>query len=192
MIAALIPVKDLAVAKSRLVETLSDCERRRLVLTLLRRTADALSGSGVVARIAVTTPERAVADGVGAEWIPDAGSLNASLLAGVRWAIAVGAAGLLVVPADLPLITAADIEAVVAAGADHNGVTIAPCLDGGTGALLLRPPDAISPCFGPNSHARHLKSSARAGLRSTVVCRAGLAHDLDTPADLDAFRATRV
>lgn len=190
MIAALIPVKRLREAKTRLAGALGAEEREAVVLALLERTVAAILESGVIARLAVTTPERELAETVSAEWVPDAGSLNASLQAGVRWAIAAGAEALLIVPADLPLIQPADIAAVVNASNVRPGIAIAPCDDGGTGALLLRPPDIIAPAFGPDSYDRHREAAIRARVAVRIVTRDGLSRDLDTEADLTALRGT--
>jgi 2-phospho-L-lactate guanylyltransferase len=187
MIAAVIPIKRLEAAKSRLASVLPDDERQSLVLGLLGRTLEAVRGCAAVERVALCTPDHALAGRYGAEWVPDAGGLNASLRASARWALSSGASALLILPADLPLVTVADVDAVLAAGNGWEGITIAPCTDGGTGALLLCPPDVIAPSFGPDSYARHV-ALAR-GIPIRTVRREGLALDLDSEADLAALRS---
>jgi 2-phospho-L-lactate guanylyltransferase len=187
MIAAVIPVKRLESAKSRLAAVLSDGERQALVLDMLDRTIDAVRGCAAVERIALCTPERALAERSGAEWVPDAGDLNASLRAAARWATSAGTSALLILPADLPLVTSADIAALLAAGNGRDGVAIAACTDGGTGALLLKPPDAIEPSFGPDSYARHIGLARMRHIPVRTVSAEGLTRDLDTEADLAAL-----
>jgi 2-phospho-L-lactate guanylyltransferase len=56
---------------------------------------------------------------------------------------------------------------------------------GGTNALLLRPPEAIAPAFGPGSFEAHLRAAEAAGVAVQVVTDALLGFDLDTPDDLE-------
>jgi 2-phospho-L-lactate guanylyltransferase len=58
----------------------------------------------------------------------------------------------------------------------------------GTNALLMAPPDAIGPAFGPESCERHLDRARRAGWSAAREELSSLALDLDTPADLDSLR----
>lgn len=186
-IAAVIPVKRLAHAKSRLAGRLSPRDRAGLVLALLERAVSALETSGVVESIAVVTPEPDVARRVGTVHIADSGSLNGSLSNAATWAISEGCGGLLVLPGDLPLVSPDDICDLV--GLQSPGVTIAPTHDGGTGALLLIPPDAISPGFGHDSFARHVGWAQERGIPVRTFNRTGFACDLDTADDLERFRS---
>jgi 2-phospho-L-lactate guanylyltransferase len=60
----------------------------------------------------------------------------------------------------------------------------------GTNALLLEPPDAIEPSFGPGSCARHVRAARAAGVAHAVVDVPTLALDVDTGDDLEALAAT--
>ncbi|MDE3194365.1 MAG: hypothetical protein KGN00_11830, partial [Chloroflexota bacterium] len=89
-------------------------------------------------------------------------------------------------PADLAALRADDVAALLEA-AEEADVVIAPDRRArGTNALVLRPPDALEPLFGPDSFAAHREAASRAGLRVRVVERAGLALDLDEADDLRA------
>jgi 2-phospho-L-lactate/phosphoenolpyruvate guanylyltransferase len=99
-------------------------------------------------------------------------------------ATAAGAAATLVVAADLPLVAAEDLDAVCAAGARGPAVVVAPTHDGGTGALLRRPPRLIPTAYGPGSAARHLALARAAGASALVVDRQALALDVDDAAGL--------
>ena len=72
------------------------------------------------------------------------------------------AEAMLVVPADVPLITPDAVDLVVSSAPDGPVVVVAPAHDGGTNGLLLRPPDVISPQFGPSS-ARGARASCSSG-----------------------------
>lgn len=187
MIAAVVPVKRLADAKTRLSSRLSSAERSDLMLDLLERTVSALRASGSVSRLGLATPEPHLASSLNVESLPDGGSLNTTLRWAVEWARQIEAASLLIVPADLPLVTAGAVRTLAAAAGTSNGVVIASTRDGGTGALLLTPPDSIPPSFGPGSFQRHLSLAAERSLPTRVVNMDAFSLDLDTADDLDVL-----
>jgi 2-phospho-L-lactate guanylyltransferase len=92
-----------------------------------------------------------------------------------------------VVPSDIPLAKPSEIRRFLNSS-DGYSVAIAPSKDGGgTNALLLRPPGVISPAFGKSSFRKHLTSAHRKGLSVRVIKSAGIALDVDEPADLVAL-----
>jgi 2-phospho-L-lactate/phosphoenolpyruvate guanylyltransferase len=203
--AVAIPVRALEGAKSRLGAVLDAEERRELVELLLRRTVEAACATAGVDLVAVVSPDAdALAVGVeaGAEPIVQRSSgLNPGVVE-AREALRGRADRLLVLPADLPGITAADISALLAL-ADAAGlaggaparnlpvVVLAPDRHGrGTNALLLDPPGVIEPAFGGDSRDAHAGLAAAAG--AAYVEAAGLLElDLDTPDDLLLVEAIR-
>ena len=191
MIAALVPVKRLAEAKSRLAPRLSSEERTALVREMLDRTVWALRGSGVVDRVALATPEPDLAGSLGVELVADTGDLNGSLRRAAGWAEAGGAQGLLIVPADLPSITPEAIRSLIESSGDGPGLAVARTQDGGTGALLLMPPSLIPPAFGPDSFQRHLSLAARLRVPIHQITSGPLCFDLDTAEDLEAFQGMK-
>lgn len=98
-----------------------------------------------------------------------------------------GARGLLIVPADVPLVRAADVRALVDAAPRPGLVLVAARGGRGTNALLGCPPDAVPFRFGPASFLAHLAAAAAAGLPVRVLDLPRLALDLDRPADLRRF-----
>jgi 2-phospho-L-lactate/phosphoenolpyruvate guanylyltransferase len=183
----LIPVKRLAGAKSRLADGYEPSARQALALAMTAGVVAAARAAAGVDRVWIVTSE------------PGAGSLGAATLddGGLPWneglAHAIAALqprpqAVAVVAGDLPLVTAADIEALVAAIPAH-GIAVARAHDAGSNGLGLRPPDALVPNFGlPGSAARHLERARDAGLEAVLVDRPGLAHDIDTPADAARVR----
>ena len=103
-----------------------------------------------------------------------------------------GRAGMLVLPGDIPRVTAAEINALIDAHRATPSFTIAPAHDElGSNGVLCLPPDAVPLRFGDNSYFPHLDTARRHGIEPTIVRLAGFALDIDHPDDLRAFlRAT--
>jgi 2-phospho-L-lactate guanylyltransferase len=182
-VTAIVPVKALTDAKSRLADQLSGDERRALVTWMLGRVLDACLSADPIDRVIVVAGDReaaAVAARAGVEvLIEPVPGLPAALRAADQ--AAAGAGATLIVPADLPLATAGDLETACRARA---GVVVVPTWDGGTGALLRRPPSVVATAFGPGSAAAHLRLAAAAGVRALRLDLPNLALDVDTPRDL--------
>ena len=113
-----------------------------------------------------------------------ASTLGAATLA------AEGAAGMVQLPADLPLVTPADIAALLQAHGEAPSITLAPSRDRlGSNAVACSPPDLLPLRFGDDSFFPHLERARALGVEPAIVERPGLALDVDTPADLAAFLA---
>jgi 2-phospho-L-lactate guanylyltransferase len=189
---AIIPVKALRDAKQRLAPVLPPATRARLVLTMLEDVLGALVHVHGIARTIVVTPDGRVADTArrnGAETVREARArgLNAAVRTGLAHGMANGATRALVLPADVPLATPAEIASVLAAteATGRPRVTLVPSGDGeGTNALLLTPPDALEPEFGIGSFVRHLASAVARRLDTQVLQLPGLGADIDEPRDL--------
>lgn len=182
-----IPVRSFDGAKSRLGAVLDAEERRDLVERLLRRTVAAALATDGVTEVVVVSPDPevlGVAAAAGARPVEQRSrGLNPSLQEARGTATG---DRLLIVPADLPGVTAEALARVLAAGdaAGSPSVVLAPDRHGrGTNALLLDPPDVIDPAFGGDSRAGHawLASSADAAFAEVPDV---LALDIDTPEDL--------
>lgn len=189
---AVVPAKDLGQAKSRLAPLLSAGQREGLMLGLLRGTMAALAGAPSLAGWLVVSRDARLLDlgsRFGALAVREEGDdLNAALRQAQQVAVAHEAAALLVVPGDLPLVTAAAVEALLAARPLVGpSALLAPARDGrGTNALLLSPPGALEFAFGEDSAPRHRAAARAAGLPMALHEAAEFALDLDTPADLEA------
>jgi 2-phospho-L-lactate guanylyltransferase len=95
-----------------------------------------------------------------------------------------GATALAVIPGDIPLLTAADIDCVMQQGMQVD-VVIVPSWDSrGTNAVFLRPPDALQLRFGSWSFFPHVKQAKHKGLSYKVIRLPRVALDVDTPEDL--------
>jgi 2-phospho-L-lactate guanylyltransferase len=193
---ALVPAKLGADAKRRLAPGLGVVERRVLARAMLVDVLDALLRAPSIDGVAVVGRGAALAElagSMGVTAIPErrARSLNEAVSEGVRACSARGATTVLVAMADLPLLRARDVEAMLATGR-KDGVVAAVSRDGtGTNLLLLRPPLAIPTAFGPGSLALHRAEALRAGVPFRVRRLAGPALDVDTPGDLGVLLASR-
>lgn len=184
MIVAAVPLKRLTDSKSRLAAHLSRHERADLMSTLVRRTMSALMESEVASRIALVTPETQMANELGVELIEDDGALNSSLLAAVAWAVDSHADGLIILPADLPLLRADDLRQAMATEFAAPTIRINRSQDGGTGLLVLTPADAIEPSFGDGSFERHVNRARKLGVHVHRAPAPAFTYDLDTLDDL--------
>ena len=189
---AILPVKRLDSAKQRLASGLDDERRRALVAAMLRDVLAAIGGARMIEHTIVVSGEPVAVDLAresGAEVVADdadAGHPEAAML-GIEAAKARGASCVLLLPGDCPLLDPRDIDRLLTAVPDPY-VAIVPDRHGtGTNALLLRPPDAIRPAFGPGSCDRHVEAARAAEIPHGVERLESLALDLDTPADLIAL-----
>jgi 2-phospho-L-lactate/phosphoenolpyruvate guanylyltransferase len=196
---AVLPVKRFGAAKQRLETRLAPAARAELAEAMLADVLAAASAAHALAAVAVVTGEpRAVrlAGVAGAEVVPaprEAGQ-SAAAADGIGYTLAAGFERVLLLPGDTPLVAASDLDGLLArAAADALAAVVVPDRHGtGTNALVLSPPDALVPSFGPDSLARHRAGAEAASLAWRVERVAALAHDVDTPEDLDALaRAIR-
>ncbi len=187
----IIPAKPFTEAKTRLAETLSADERARLSRHLLQRTITVARAVGTVAVVSRSAAVRRVAKSAGAWALVETGTeLNAAIRQGMAWAERRGAASVLVLPLDLPLLTVAELQTLVTASVRQSPyMAIVPCRHGrGTNALLLHPPALIEPKFGTDSFSRHLSAAEQAGVVPQIYRLPGLSFDLDTPRDWHEYR----
>lgn len=188
-----IPHRGLAAGKTRLAGLLSPADRALLSSELLSRVLRVTQG--VVDDVVLVSPDpalRCLANASGARFLLQLGQgLNQALDQARRAALRDRVSVLAAINADLPLIRASDVAALISAADDPDAgprVVIAPDRHHlGTNAIVLSPPNAIRFRFGPGSLAAHRDEADRRGIRVTTVARPGLLLDLDTPADLETW-----
>ena len=192
---ALIPVKAFARSKQRLAPLLSSDERTALAVAMFRDVLAAASAARGVDRVCVVTSDGdalRLAAGAGAAALPEGEQRSEST--SVDWGAArcaeMGARSVLILPADLPLLTGADVEAVLAAAGEGPGVVLVPSADElGSNAILRTPPEAIPSRFGHASFERHQREAARRGLPCRVLRLPRVALDVDEVEHLEALLA---
>jgi len=181
---AVVPVKRLAQAKHRLASVLEPEPRRQLAAAMLRDVLAALTATPGLDRIVLATSEP-TATAFGCPVVDDGGGgLNAAIARAATVAEAAGAERMLVVAADVPLVTAPEIARVLAAGMEAPVIIVPDDKGLGTNALLLSPPAAIAPRFGADSRKRHTAEAGNRDLPSRELRLPNLGFDVDEPADL--------
>ena len=182
---AIIPVKASPDSKSRLAGVLDAGQRATLVEAMLDRVIEAARAARNVSRVCLLgTPRNTPTTDIGVLAEPG-GGLNAAVASAFMDAPAQGAARVIFIHGDLPLVTARDLELLAAAPAGE--IAIAPDRHGtGTNAISLPLPEAkgFSFAFGPDSFARHNAEAERLGLKIAEIHSQGLARDVDEPEDL--------
>lgn len=191
---AILPVKGFADAKRRLSATLDPATRKVLVEAMFTDVLRALGRCERITGVIVVTRDHGaqrIAEGYGAQVRADEQrGHNHAARVGIGRALELGAARVLLVPGDCPLLDPAEIDALISRRMPSRSVVIVPDRHGsGTNALLISPPDAFSPAFGPGSRERHEQAAARSNLTRNTVPVPSLALDIDTPADLETVQA---
>lgn len=188
---AIVPVKPLRRGKSRLSSVLTQQERTDLNRHLLSHTLETLKAIGDIENILVVSRDPAaltLARDYGARTVQEKGApqLNVALTRATVVVKEYTTRGVLIVPADLPLITPQDVQTMLEYAKDPPVVVVAPDRHReGTNALLICPVGLIEYDFGPNSFQRHCELARSIGARLEIVDLPSIALDVDLPEDLD-------
>jgi 2-phospho-L-lactate guanylyltransferase len=191
---AIVPVKPLRRGKSRLAGTLTEDERTALNQELLEHTLKVLSTLKELDQVLVVSRDPqalTIARNHGARTVQEDGQphLNTALARATVMAQVHSIHGILVLPADLPLLTHDDVLALIDRAAKPPVVVIAPDRHGkGTNALLMVPSGQIEYDFGEGSFQRHCDRAIKSGARLEIVELPSLGLDLDLPEDLEMIR----
>ncbi len=187
----LVPVKEHSNAKSRMCSILREVERADLARVMFEDVARALAGVAAPV-VAVTssreTGQRALKLGWRVLWetlqISESHSVDSASLR-LREE---GASAVLRLPADVPLVTASDLEEVLQEHLAGPYSVLVPSADGtGTNAVLRSPPDLYPSRFGYNSLVLHTQEASRAHAQVRLIENANIALDIDDARDLRRF-----
>ncbi|MFW5709013.1 MAG: 2-phospho-L-lactate guanylyltransferase [Chloroflexota bacterium] len=191
----IIPVKPLRLAKSRLANVLSPEDRQRFAEAMLRHVLKVVGEVPQVTGILVISRDNhalAIAREYGAKTIQetDAPELNTALTRASSIVASWRTDAILVLPADLPLIAAEDIEQIIQMGrSPHPSVVIATDRNkDGTNALYIRPPGLIDYAYGEGSFKRHAVLARDAGAEVHVYQSDRLLQDIDLPEDIENYQ----
>lgn len=188
---AAVPVKEFTGAKQRLAALLTAVQRETLAATMLEDVLAALAGARQLGGIMVNTIDPRATDlalRYGARVVTDgARDGHTGAVNGMGRLLAAEGHALLTMPGDIPLVSSAEIDAVVASRRDVPSFTIVPARDElGSNAVLCDPPAVVPLRFGDDSYFPHLTASRRVGIEPTIVRLPGIGLDIDHPEDLRA------
>ena len=195
---AIVPVKPLRRGKSRLAGMLTEDERTVLNQELLEHTLKVLSTLKELDQVLVVSRDPhalTIARNHGARTVQEDGQphLNTALARATVMAQVHTIRGILVLPADLPLLTHDDVLALIDRAVKPPVVVIAPDRHGkGTNALLMVPAGQIEYDFGEDSFKRHCDRAKKSGARLEIVELPSLGLDLDLPEDLEMVRKLKI
>ena len=190
---AIIPVKSLATAKSRLAPFLSQHQRETLVLDMLQHVLYVLQDSELFEQVSIVSSDERVlkqAQSWGARALSEEQpGHNPALYAAALREKAEGVAALLTISADLPVLSTQEIRCLFEQSVQYE-VVLAPSRDStGTNAILARPPLVVPYLFGPDSFHNYIEAARQIQISYTTYHSTGLALDIDTIDDLDALEA---
>jgi len=191
---AVLPIKRFAAAKQRLAIGVDDDRREAAAAAMLEDVLEAIGAARSVERTVLVSgdplaQEIAASAAATVEVVPDPADEGhvVAAQAGIARAEVDGAARVVLLPGDCPLIEPRELDRLLT-GVPEEYVTIVPDRRGtGTNALVLSPPRAIEPAFGDDSCKRHVAAAREAGVPFEVAQVPSLALDLDTPADVVAL-----
>ena len=192
MTVALLPLKDLVEAKTRLSGLLRPSQRRALAQAMAEDVLDVLADSRLVDRIVMVSDDsgaRLLAREFGAECWPESElgcrGLNPVLGRAAQRLAQTARGPVVVLHADIPLLCADDLAAVMSACADEQALVVGPDRHG-TGTNLLAFDAARVPrfSFGSDSCAAHGAQAVQDGRPVCILRRPGIGLDVDEPADL--------
>jgi 2-phospho-L-lactate guanylyltransferase len=187
-----VPVKDLVNAKQRLVPFLAADERRALAAAMLEDVLAALASARLDAVWVITRDDAvtAIAQRHHATVVTEAENRGhtAAVAAAQARALANGVTVFATIPGDVPCVTGAEIDALLAAADTSPAVVFASSRSGlGTNGVALAPPDALALRFGEPSFENHVAAARARGLTPRLLRLPGLALDVDDPDDLAAL-----
>jgi 2-phospho-L-lactate guanylyltransferase len=186
-------IKDFDSAKQRLRPALGPQERRALAQRNAQLAVQAASAGDRVLVVAGDDEVAELAKAWGAEVLlePSQEGQNVAAARGIARAVEGGADAVLLLSSDLPLVTVHSVREVLEAGSQIKGpvaVAVRAVGRGGTNALYLQPPGAITLHFGADSLAKFRDEAERSGVKFVVHDSDAMALDLDEPGDLARLR----
>jgi 2-phospho-L-lactate/phosphoenolpyruvate guanylyltransferase len=191
---AIVPVKPLRRGKSRLSGILTQAEREDLNRSMLVHTLATLKNVNEIEQVLLVSRDQAalaLAREHGARTVQENGApnLNTALTRATILARQYATRGILIIPADLPLVTADDIRLLLSRGINPPVVVIAPDRHKqGTNGLFVYPAGLIEYIFGPHSFQRHCDRAQLAKARLEICDIPTMALDLDLPEDLEIVK----
>ena len=184
----IIPIKQLPLAKQRLATVLTPAQRAGLVLAMLEDLLAALADTqNNQVHIVSSDPEVfALANRFGARSVPEEAPHGYNEAIDLALTAIDSQRNIAILPGDLPLATSAEIAVLIAPSqTGEECIRLAPSRDRlGTNGLFVSSARQMRPQFGPGSFELHRRGALELGVEASIIEAPRLAHDIDTPADL--------
>ena len=180
-------------SKKRLEAYLTLSERRALVLALLRDVLSAATNSRLSDKTLLVTPDSEIISLI-QQWNfpkiefllePAEGGINQAVQLALNWCQSKPITSLLIIPADLPLITSETIDELLKLGNAGCSIIIVPSQrKDGTNAFYQRPPNNTQIYYGVNSYQKNLEFLSQKNLTYTIFENPAFALDIDLKEDI--------
>lgn len=188
---AIIPVKRLNDAKSRLSSLLSDNERREFCLEMLEDVlATVKTTKRICCTVVVSVDPTVLQAAKRFDALPLTESqpgLNQAVSEAINWCVQKGAKSTLILPADIPSVTPRDLNKIFSLRKEAAVVIASSRSGDGTNALLLTPPNTLPTFYGKQSFPRYIKEASKRAISFDTIKLPGIALDIDTVEDLADF-----
>jgi len=190
----IIPVKRLDNAKSRLSPLLTDSERKQFCIKMLEDVLRTVKSTKSINQTVVVSNDPEVfhvAKNFEAAYLRERNAgLNEAVSEAVDWCVGRGATSVLVLPADIPLVTPTDLSEMFALRERFSMIISPSRSDKGTNALLLTPPNVCPTFYGPCSFQKHMEEASKRRISFRSFRSHRIALDIDTVEDLKDFILT--
>jgi 2-phospho-L-lactate guanylyltransferase len=192
MVVAVVPLKNLKLAKSRLSNILAEGERQELVLAMFDDVLVSLRESPFIEKIFLVADKyfNPIVDVQMITEIKNRG-YDEAIIEALKDSRVNQAQAMLILPADLPLVSTDELDTLIR-DQENGSIRIAGARDqDGTNALVMKPPSLLATSFGVGSFERHKKFAKALSVKIEEVNLPGLSFDVDTEKDLIDFVQTK-
>lgn len=191
---AVIPVKRLDNAKSKLAPFLTAAERKEFCLKMLEDVLNTVNSTKRINQTVVISNDLEVlhtTEKLKIKYLKERkNGLNQAVSQAIDWCRKRGVSSVLVLPIDIPLVKPVDLERMLALR-EKASMVISPSRNReGTNALLLTPPNIIPTTYGPQSFHKHLEEASKREISFSCYGSERVALDIDTVEDLIDFILT--
>ncbi|NIB38841.1 5-amino-6-(D-ribitylamino)uracil--L-tyrosine 4-hydroxyphenyl transferase CofH [Pseudomaricurvus alkylphenolicus] len=190
---ALIPVKRFTEAKKRLRQGLHQkygVSAEALARAMLMDVVESVSGVSDIAGVAVVTSETSISQSLPNVRVipePPGCDMNGAIAEGLQTLSEDGVKRVVILPADIPLLTRNDLEQALRELDLHRLGGIPSYDEKGTNLLILDTDTGFTPQFGVASFQKHLQQCRELGIDPAIAQINGISRDMDYLEDVDAF-----
>lgn len=194
----IIPIKSLKDGKKRLESFLTSSERKELILALLHDVLNAATESKLSDHVLLITHDPEIIEST-LKWNlpklkfllePTAQGTNEAVQFALNWSLSEGASSILIIPADIPLIKASDIDDLIELGHAQNSIILVPSQrKDGTNAVFMKPPNLVGVWYGIDSFQKNIKTIVDRNIPYKILENPSFALDIDLKEDLELLQS---